>query len=149
VEVATRDVAPPRDVRREAQAPAPTAAAANPPIGLEGFCPVSITEGTKWTKGDVRFGAIHRGRTYLFGSAAEQQKFLANPDKYSPMLSGFDVVKYIEQGTLVDGKRNHGIVHQGHMYLFTDEASLTKFCENPNTYIPPVQQAMQRAATRR
>lgn len=118
-----------------------------PPMGLEGYCPVALTEAAKWTKGDVRFGAIHRGRTYLFATQADQQRFMSNPDKYSPMLSGFDAVKYIEQGVLVEGKRQHGIVHEGQMYLFADEATLDKFCKSPNSYCNTVRQAMQQSIT--
>lgn len=118
----------------------------NPPLALEGFCPVTLMEGSKWNKGDVRFGAIHRGRTYLFASPAEQQKFLANPDQYSPMLSGYDPVAYLEQGKMVDGRRQCGIVHDGKMYLFTDEASLQRFCEAPDRFTGGVRQAMQQSS---
>lgn len=136
--------APQQDPRVQVNTPA-----GNPPTGLDGFCPVTLTESTKWTKGDTRFGAIHRGRTYLFATQVEQQKFMANPDKYSPMLSGFDPVKYIEQGVLVDGKRQHGIVHEGQMYLFSDEAALDKFCKSPNNFTNPVRQAMQQSVAPR
>ncbi|HTN78014.1 MAG TPA: hypothetical protein VL096_22335, partial [Pirellulaceae bacterium] len=122
---------------------APVAAAENPPLAMEGYCSVGLIETGKWSKGDVRFGAIHRGRTYLFSSAADQQKFLVNPDKYSPMLSGYDPVKYLEQGQLVDGKRQHGIFHEGHTYLFADEASLDRFCKQPQAFTNSVRQAMQ------
>jgi YHS domain-containing protein len=117
----------------------------NPPLAIEGFCPVSLMESSKWNKGDVRFGAIHRGRTYLFASPNEQQKFLANPDQYSPMLSGYDPVAYLEQGKMVDGRRQCGIVHDGKMYLFTDEASLQRFCEAPDRFTGGVRQAMQQS----
>lgn len=127
-------------------AAAPTASS-NPPLGLDGYCPVALTEAAKWTKGDVRFGAIHRGRTYLFTTQADQQKFMSNPDKYSPMLSGFDAVKFAEEGKLVDGKRQHGIVHDGQMYLFADEAALEKFCSSPNNYCGHARQAMQQSVT--
>jgi YHS domain-containing protein len=110
---------------------------------MEGYCPVSLMESSHWTKGDVRFGAIHRGRTYLFASPGEQQKFLANPDRYSPMLSGYDPVAYLEQGKMVDGRRQCGIVHEGRMYLFTDEGSLQRFCDSPERYTGGVRQAMQ------
>lgn len=126
---------------------APTVAAGNPPLGLEGYCPVALTEAAKWTRGDVRYGAIHRGRTYLFATQADQQKFMANPDKYSPMLSGYDPVAYISGGALVDGKRQHGIVHEGQMYLFASEASLDAFCKSPQQFCNPVRQAMQQSVT--
>ena len=40
----------------------------NPPLGMDGYCPVHLTESQQWQRGDVRWGAIHRGRTYLFVS---------------------------------------------------------------------------------
>lgn len=136
------------DVRLQANAPP-----ANPPMGLEGYCPVTLIESMKWTKGDVRFGAIHRGRTYLFATQAEQQRFMANPDKFSPMLSGFDPIKYVEEGKLVDGNRKWGCVHEGHMYLFADEAALTRFEQSPRErqqqMAGAVQQAMQQSVTPR
>jgi YHS domain-containing protein len=141
-------VGPSADVNRERSlAGAPSLPQGSPPLGLEGFCPVALTESTRWIKGDVRFGAIHRGRTYLFAAAADQQKFLSNPDKYSPMLSGYDAVKFQEQGQLVDGKRAHGIVHEGQMYLFSDEASLERFCQKPGAFTNTVRQAMANAAS--
>ncbi len=128
---------------RNAVAPAPVN---NPPLGLDGFCPVVLTESSDWSKGDVRFGAIHRGRTYLFATAINQQKFLANPDKYSPMLSGYDPVIYLETGKMVNGDREHGIVHDGQMYLFAEEATLDRFCKQPHAFTTPVQQAMRQSA---
>lgn len=142
-----------------ARGPAPATGAAGmpsdmPPLGLEGFCPVAVIEAlamgqadsTAWVKGDVRYGAIHRGRTYLFANAAHQQKFMANPDKFSPMLSGYDPVKFAEGGGLVDGKRKFGAMHEGQMFLFVDEASLIRFEKQPQTYMNPVRQAMQQNA---
>src|SRR5205823_3446037 len=89
-----------------------------PPIALDGFCPVTLLETvardpadrSAWRKGDRQFGAIHRGRTYLFTSAEQQQKFLANPDAYAPALAGCDPVRYAERGEVVDGKRAYGLV---------------------------------------
>ena len=64
----------------------------SPPLGLDGNCPVQLSEHKKWVRGNPSFGAVHRGRTYLFVSAEDQQKFLANPDHYSPVVSGNDPV---------------------------------------------------------
>ena len=108
--------------------------AGTPPWGLESFCPVSLCEKQKWVKGDRRWGAIHRGRTYLFVGPGEQQRFLANPDRYAPVAAGNDVVLAAEQGQIVPGMRQHGVFYQGRIYLFSSEASLQKFSANPNAY---------------
>jgi YHS domain-containing protein/thiol-disulfide isomerase/thioredoxin len=117
----------------------------NPPQGLEGYCPVTLIEQSLWQKGDARWGAIHRGRTYLFASEPQQQRFLANPDRYSPVMSGIDPVQFSEGGLTVDGKRKHGVLYKDQMYLFADEASLERFWSAPEKYTATIRQAMQPA----
>ena len=121
-----------------------------PPIALDGFCPVTLREVMEhnpadrgaWKKGDRRFGAIHSGRTYLFASAEQQQKFLANPDAYAPVLSGCDPVLFAERGQMVDGKRAYGLIMADHqVYLFADESSLNRFKQAPGNYAGAIQQA--------
>jgi YHS domain-containing protein len=123
-----------------------------PPIALDGFCPVTLietmannpTDRGAWRKGDLRCGAIHRGRTYLFASATEQQKFLAHPDTFAPVMSGFDVVRYAERGELVEGRRSFGLVTpEGRIYLFADEESLIKFNRSPANYAAAAELALR------
>lgn len=116
----------------------------NPPVGLEGFCPVTLMEQKQWTPGDPRWGAIHRGRTYLFASAEHQQRFLARPDDYAPMLSGNDPVAFVDRGQLTDGKRAHGVFYGQQMYLFSDEQNLQTFWSSPDRYVATVIEAMRR-----
>ncbi|NLE38684.1 MAG: thioredoxin fold domain-containing protein, partial [Pirellulaceae bacterium] len=58
------------------------------PFGLDGFCPVELVEKEQWSVGDVRWGVNHRGCTYLFSGPQQQQRFLQDPDRYSPAASG-------------------------------------------------------------
>jgi thiol-disulfide isomerase/thioredoxin/YHS domain-containing protein len=114
-----------------------------PPLALDGYCPVTVTEKMIWKRGDAKFGAIHRGRTYLFPSADEQQKFLANPDRFSPVISGNDPVLALEQGQAVAGKREFGLMCQDRMFLFASKESYDKFCGDSKRYAGQVFQAMQ------
>lgn len=119
---------------------------ANPPIALDGYCPVTLVETQNtWKKADPRYGAIHRGRTYLFAGPEEQKRFLANPDYYSPVLSGYDPVRFAEGGETVDGKRKHGVFYGQQVYLFADEGSLERFWKDPQRYSEVVRQAMLQA----
>jgi YHS domain-containing protein len=103
-------------------------------LALDGYCPITLVEKQQWVKGDTRWGATHRGRTYLFAGSEEQQRFLADPDRYAPMISGNDVVQALEKGKAVPGMREHGVSYNGHIFLFADEASLQKFTTNPTYY---------------
>ena len=120
-----------------------------PPLALDGYCPVTVTEKMVWKKGDVKYGAIHRGHTYLFASAAEQQKFLAAPDVFSPIVSGNDPIAIVEEGKLVPGKREHGCFCDKRMVLFSSAANFEKFKADQNRYVTELQQALQTGKTLR
>jgi YHS domain-containing protein len=123
-----------------------------PPVGLEGFCPVTLHEKMKWQKADRKHFAIHRGRMYFFAAAAERERFLGNPDVYAPVLSGCDVVHFALRSVLVEGKRAYGLMRDNQIFLFADEQSLKQFENSPGTFAAAAQQAMlrtERSATYR
>ena len=103
----------------------------------------------KWRKADPQWGVIHRGRTYLFATQAEQQRFLANPDRYAPVLSGYDPVVYADQKQLVEGKREFGVFLHDRIYLFQSETNLQQFVQFKDRYVAVVRQAMQLPPNRR
>jgi protein disulfide-isomerase len=112
------------------------------PIGFDGYCPVSMRTQWKWVPGDPRYGIVHRGRTYLMAGPAEQQQFWADPDRFSPALSGMDPVLAIDHGQQVPGKREHSIDYQNQFYMFASEATLQQFTSTPERYAVAVRQAM-------
>jgi YHS domain-containing protein/thiol-disulfide isomerase/thioredoxin len=115
-------------------------------FGLDGFCPVTLMESQKWTPGDRRWGAVHRGTTYIFAGEEEQRKFLADPDRYSPAMAGVDPVLALEQGQRVPGQRRHGVYYRDHIYLFSSEATLARFSQAPQHFAEGVRQAMRQPA---
>jgi protein disulfide-isomerase len=113
-----------------------------PPLAFDGFCPVSMRATWKWVAGDPRYGAIHRGRTYWFAGQKEQQQFLANPDYYSPVLSGLDPVMALDHKQSIPGIREHSLDYDNQFYMFSSEATLQQFSANPEKYATGVRQAM-------
>jgi protein disulfide-isomerase len=93
-----------------------------PPLGFEGYCPVSMRNKWKWIAGDPRWGIVHRGRTYWFAGQQEQQQFWANADHYSPALSGIDPVLAMDHQQQVPGRREHSLDYDSLFYLFASEA---------------------------
>lgn len=120
-----------------------SAASALPPLGLEGYCPIALIEDKEWKEGDRQFGCIHRGQLYLFLSLKARDQFLESPDRYAPILAGFDPVVFTENGELVAGNREHGRFIDDRIVLFTSEESFLKFKEEPMKYIKAVRQALQ------
>jgi hypothetical protein len=58
-------------------------------LALRGYDPVAYFEANAPTKGKPEHSLVHRGSRFLFASAANRQKFAANPDAYSPQFGGF------------------------------------------------------------
>jgi protein disulfide-isomerase len=119
-----------------------SAVEAAPTLCLDGCCPVTIKETRKWVAGDQRWGAVHRGRIYLFANEAAQQRFLIDPDSYTPAASGNDAVAWVDQGRLVPGVRKFGGYFRGQVYLFSSEESLQQFQRNSDRYAFVIEQAM-------
>lgn len=122
----------------------------NPPLALDGYCPVQLAEKERWVTGNRRWGLRHRGRTYLFAGPEEQSRFYADPDRYAPALSGSDVVIAVEQGQMTPGRREYGVWFPAHgrVYLFASEASFRKFEADPYRYVNAIQQAATDVARR-
>ena len=113
------------------------------PLALEGFCPVTLVESKQvWKRGLPEFGAIHRGRTYLFCGPREQAAFLADPDRFSPVLSCYDPVKFFDSKQLVEGRRQFGVFMGDQIYLFADAQSRERFEAASPVYAGLVHQAM-------
>jgi len=105
------------------------------PLGLEGYCPVTLKDKAAWVEGRTQYGACHRGRTYLFAGESEQRTFLANPDLYAPALSGDDPVMAFDAGRQVPGQRQYGVTYQARVYLFSSPETQAVFTASPERYV--------------
>jgi YHS domain-containing protein len=136
---ATPQPAEPRTPSIASQVPAVAPPAATDiygtmPVGLEGYCPVTLVEKSTWVEGRPQWGARHRGRTYLFAGPAEQQAFLTAPDRYGPALSGDDPVLALDSGRQVPGQRRYGVTYQSRIYLFSSPETRAAFTTAPDRY---------------
>jgi YHS domain-containing protein/thiol-disulfide isomerase/thioredoxin len=136
---ATATVAAP--VVRPTQAPLP---AGSPPVAFDGCCPVTLKLMNKWEQGSTQFGAIHRGRTYLFAGDEQRKQFLANPDSFSPVFAGYDPVLLLDRQQSVAGSRKFGFRYGDAFYLFSCAETKARFEASPQTYAAGVRQAMAR-----
>jgi YHS domain-containing protein len=116
----------------------------SPPLGFDGYCPVTMKREWRWQKGDVNWGAVHRGKTYLFSSQEARDEFLkpGNGDLYAPVLGGIDPVLAIDNGNSVPGSRQFSVEYGGNFYLFSSEQTLSQFWGSADRYATGVRQAM-------
>ena len=119
-------------------------------FALHGKCPVSLIKDGKWVEGDAQWGIVHRDRTYLFSSKENYELFKSNPDRFSPLLSGYDPVIFHEQGKLMDGLEENGVFmgkgEEQHIVLFENQQTRAKFQANPTLYLDTVRQAVYLAS---
>ncbi len=124
-----------------------TRAVSLPPIGLDGYCGVTLMEDQRWVKGTEQFGCIHRGKLYFFASQEHLDRFQMTPDMFSPLLGGADPVAFHDSGKLIEGKRKLGIFYgepgePSLIVLFDSESNRESFEADPPTYVQSVRQAM-------
>jgi len=104
------------------------------PLGMDGYCPVTVLKENRWQLGSGRFSAVHEGRRYFFADETAKQEFLAIPEHYAPVCSGDDVVKLTLQNVRKPGERRFGIGYGDRIYLFESEDSLQTFLAEPKRF---------------
>jgi YHS domain-containing protein len=101
---------------------------------LEGFCPVELVQNERWVVGDARYAVVYRGRTYYLAGPEQQRRFVANPERYVPALSGLDPVASVDEGRPVAGQTDHCVVYDGRLYMFSTPGNLARFRQDPKRY---------------
>ena len=113
---------------------------------LKGKCPVTLLTEGRWVDGNKQIGCIHRDRVYLFANAESRESFLADPDKLSPLLAGFDPVIFEETGKLIEGVEKFGTFMgkkpNQRIVLFRTADTRDRFQKEPSKYLDVVRRAM-------
>ena len=111
-------------------------------IGLGGYCPVSLIQSLDrpnvngWVEGKKTWAVRHRGRVYYCASEQARQTLLSDPDRYTPCLSGFDIVHLCKAGELHDGLCDYGCIQEGtnRVFLFQNKTNYEEFKKNSVYY---------------
>ena len=85
-------------------------------VALKGIDPVSYFDGNAPVQGKPGFSATHDGATYHFASAANRDKFKAQPARYAPQFGGFCAMG-VALGRKLDVDPNAFKVVDGKLYL--------------------------------
>ena len=104
------------------------------PVGLDGYCPVTLCEKEQWRRGSPSYQEEYQGRRYRLAGPREQQRFRTDPERFSPVASGMDVVMALDEKRVVPGKRQHGLFFGGSVFLFANERSVEAFYKSPLRY---------------
>jgi thiol-disulfide isomerase/thioredoxin len=146
----------PNAVERPAQDDAASQRVVTDTIGLGGYCPVTLIESLNrpsengWVKGSAAFAVRHRGRVYNCVSEKARQTLLADPDRFTPCLSGFDLVHFCKTGTLIDGEVTFGRIQSqtDRVFLFANEANCKEFERDSEYYARLLENATRERVAR-
>ena len=70
---------------------------------------------------------------------------MSTPDRFSPVISGYDPVIFTNDKKLVTGDRKFGVKFRDRIYLFVSEESLKTFWTNPERFALKSLEAMFQA----
>ncbi len=85
------------------------------PAAVGGYDVTSYFAGTP-VVGSAQFTAQHNGATFRFASAANRDRFVANPTAYAPQYGGY-CAWAVAQGYTAPGRPRHWRVVDGKLYL--------------------------------
>jgi len=111
-------------------------------VGMEGYCPVTLIESLGkpdsigWVRGLQSCAVRHRGRIYYCATERARQLLLSDPDRYTPALSGFDIVHFCKNAKLKDGKCEFGCIQEdtNRIFLFECKANYDEFTQDSKYY---------------
>ena len=131
-----------RQVKRQEQ-PTPEAAAA-----FGGTCLVSAVEERELIVGSRQCQLDYRGHLLYFRSEDHQQKFLAQPARYWPMLDGACAMTLLNDDERVEGQLKHAAVFRKRIWLFTSETAMRDFLLDPGEVIAKISEQSDTGASR-
>jgi len=108
---------------------------ATAPVALNGYCPVCVINMKKWVRGNPAIQASFDGRTYYFPGEEQKQTFLADPEKFAPVLGGDCAVCLADMNQRSPGSVHHAAISGGRLFLFPNAGMKEKFRADPGRYV--------------
>ena len=113
---------------------------------LDGYCPVSLMHSQSWVRGLEKFAVRHRGKVYLLSSEQAAKEFMAAPDTFTPVLSGYDPLVFLREGRLVEGSIYDGVLRLDSLvFLFSNEENKEYFRTNYQRLVEELEVAVANA----
>lgn len=103
-------------------------------IGLDGYCPVSLSTESKWVRGEAEFQYEYQRVSYSLSSAKELKSFIADPEKYIPYLHGCDPVALGNDNRVQIGAIELGAAYGKRVYFFASERNRAAFLKAPQRF---------------
>jgi len=114
---------------------------------LDGYCPVTLFHTQTWTRGLEKHAIRHRGKVYLLSSEQAAKEFMAEPDSFTPVLSGYDPLVFLREGRLVEGSIYDGVLRQDKLlFLFSSDENKEYFRANYERLVTELETVVSQSA---
>jgi len=101
-------------------------------IAIDGYDPVAYFDQGKAVKGLDTHSCEYLNKTWHFSSAENRDKFLSNPEKFSPQYGGF-CAHSLSQNKIITSNPEAFTVRDDKLYLYATEKLAKKGAENDKT----------------
>lgn len=109
-----------------------------PQLGFDGLCLVSLLDDRKLNAGDENVTAVFNGTQLRFVSERHRRAFLADPDKYWPLMDGACPVASSRREKATAGSPETVAVFRGRLLLFRSMEHREEFASDPGSFLPQV-----------
>ena len=103
-------------------------------VALHGYDPVAYFTRNRAVRGNRGIKERVGGATYYFASRGDRYTFLGDAPKYQPQMGGYCVTS-MARGILSDIDPEKFLIYEGKLYLFTDDAAMNAFLNDPRRTI--------------
>jgi len=111
-----------------------TAQSADPPtspkLAIQGYDPVAYFADQRATKGTAEFSHVWDDQTYHFVSAANRNRFAADPERYAPVFPGYCAAA-LSLGKIMPPDPEQWLIIDGKLYLFAGPKGRQMAVERP------------------
>jgi thiol-disulfide isomerase/thioredoxin/YHS domain-containing protein len=108
------------------------------PPAFAGQCLVSAVDDREIVPGSAAYQMTYRGQQLLFRSADHKDLFLAEPNRYWPMLDGICAITLLNDDARVGGNLEFAAVFRKRVWLFASEQAMHEFLKEPAEVVDEV-----------
>jgi thiol-disulfide isomerase/thioredoxin len=105
------------------------------PIGLAGFCPVTMVKTAELRKGDPDLTLVYRNQQFRFRGASERDLFLQHPERYLPAENGHCVVTFADRREWKEGEIRYPALFDDRLFLFPGKEERDRFLSDPEKFV--------------
>jgi len=111
---------------------APSRAAEPPKLAIKGYDTVAYFSESRAVEGKPEFIHDWDGLRYQFSSAANRDRFAADPDRYAPNYAGSCAATMAGHGVREPANPRYWLIIDGKLYLFGAQVGVDRFKQDPS-----------------